>query len=32
LGHISVGTTQKYTHVSMNQVQKVLDKCHPRNL
>ena len=32
LGHISVSTTQKYTHVSMNQVQKVLDKCHPRNL
>jgi site-specific recombinase XerD len=32
LGHVSVGTTQKYAHVSMNQVQKVLDKCHPRNL
>jgi site-specific recombinase XerD len=32
LGHISVSTTQKYTHVSMNQVQKVLEKCHPRNL
>jgi len=32
LGHISVGTTQCYTHVSMNQVQKVLEKCHPRNL
>ncbi len=32
LGHCSVGTTQKYTHVSMKQVQKVLDKCHPRNL
>jgi site-specific recombinase XerD len=32
LGHISVATTQTYTHVSMNQVQKVLDKCHPRNL
>lgn len=32
LGHISVATTQKYTHVSMKQVQKVLDKCHPRNL
>ncbi len=32
LGHISVGTTQTYTHVSMKQVQKVLDKCHPRNL
>jgi integrase/recombinase XerC len=31
LGHISVSTTQKYTHVSMNQVQKVLDKCHPGN-
>src|SRR6266478_5437047 len=32
LGHISVGTTQTYTHVSMKQVQKVLDNCHPRNL
>lgn len=32
LGHVSVGTTQKYTRVSMKQVQKVLDKCHPRNL
>jgi site-specific recombinase XerD len=32
LGHISVATTQTYTHVSMSQVQKVLDKCHPRNL
>lgn len=29
LGHISVSTTQTYTHVSMKQVQKVLDKCHP---
>ena len=32
LGHVSVGTTQAYTFVSMKQVQKVLDKCHPRNL
>jgi site-specific recombinase XerD len=32
LGHRSVGNTQAYTHVSMKQVQKVLDKCHPRNL
>jgi len=32
LGHVSVSTTQRYTHVSMSQVQKVLDKCHPRNL
>ena len=32
LGHISVATTQRYAHVSMSQVQKVLDKCHPRNL
>jgi site-specific recombinase XerD len=31
LGHFSVGTTQKYTFVSMTQVQKILDKCHPRN-
>jgi len=32
LGHVSVRTTQAYTHVSMKQVQKVLDRCHPRNL
>jgi integrase/recombinase XerC len=32
LGHVSVSTTQAYTHVSMKYVQKVLDKCHPRNL
>ena len=32
LGHISLSTTQAYTHVSMGQVQKVLDRCHPRNL
>lgn len=32
LGHLSIGTTQKYTRVSMKQVQKVLEKCHPRNL
>lgn len=32
LGHVNVSTTQRYTHVSMSQVQKVLDKCHPRNL
>jgi site-specific recombinase XerD len=32
LGHVSVATTQLYTHVSMKYVQKVLDKCHPRNL
>lgn len=31
LGHVSVGTTQAYTHVSMNYVQRVLEKCHPRN-
>jgi site-specific recombinase XerD len=31
LGHVSVATTQIYTHVSMKYVQKVLDKCHPRN-
>jgi site-specific recombinase XerD len=32
LGHLSLGTTQTYTHVSMRQVQKGLDKCHRRNL
>jgi site-specific recombinase XerD len=31
LGHLSVRTTQVYTHVGMGQVQKVLEKCHPRN-
>jgi site-specific recombinase XerD len=31
MGHISVSTTQTYTHVSMKQVQKVLEKCHPIN-
>ena len=31
LGHTSVSSTQTYTHVSMKQVQKVLEKCHPRN-
>jgi site-specific recombinase XerD len=32
LGHVSVGSTQAYTFVSMKQVQKALDKYHPRNL
>ena len=32
LGHVSVSTTQSYTHVSMKQVQKVLDRCHPETI
>lgn len=30
LGHASLGTTQKYTHVAMDQLMKVYDRTHPR--
>jgi integrase/recombinase XerC len=30
LGHVTIDTTQKYTHVAMAQLMKVYDKAHPR--
>jgi integrase/recombinase XerC len=30
LGHASLATTQKYTHVAMDQLMKVYDRTHPR--
>lgn len=31
LGHKSLGTTQKYTHVSLKRLMEVYDKTHPRS-
>ena len=30
LGHISLSTTQKYTHASIEQITAIYDRCHPR--
>ena len=30
LGHSSLSTTQKYTHVNLDQLMKVYDKAHPK--
>jgi integrase/recombinase XerC len=32
LGHSSLSTTQKYTHVGIDQMTAVYDRCHPRAL
>lgn len=32
LGHASLSTTQKYTHVGIDQIMAVYDRCHPRAL
>ena len=32
LGHSSLSTTQKYTHVSIDRITEVYDRCHPRAL
>lgn len=31
LGHVSLSTTQKYTHVSLDKLMEVYDKTHPRS-
>ncbi len=30
LGHASLGTTQKYTHLAMDRLMEVYDQAHPR--
>src|SRR5207249_2542092 len=30
LGHASLSTTQKYTHLGIDQLMAVYDRCHPR--